>query len=98
MTHCGEVVKVTCIETAVSEQYVAQNTAWGSGGYRFHCSLETSVVYHSMDMLIFAPEHLTVLSGVLHNGTLLYRSTQFICISVDLFVWEWFKDLLGSVI
>jgi hypothetical protein len=51
-----------------------------------------------MDMLIFGPEYLTILSGVLKDGTLHYRPTQFICISVDLFVWEWFKDLFGIVI
>jgi hypothetical protein len=83
---------VTCIGTAVSEQCVAQNTAWGNVGYRFHCSLETSVVCQNMDMLIFSPEHLTIPSGVVYDGTLHY----LICISLDLFVW--FKDLFSIFI
>jgi len=60
---------VTCKGTKVSEQYVAQNTAWGNAGYRFHCSLESSVVCRNTDLLIFAPEHVIIPSGVLPDGT-----------------------------
>lgn len=43
------------------------------------------VICQDMDMLIFGLEYLTILSGVLNDGTLHYRPIQFICISVNLF-------------